>query len=282
MAVIADPHHLRFSKVRLRHALLRALLMPMCSWSELANPSQGYSLVLAVPVKLRELLPANLRFLARQDRVHLEKLYIVLDQPASRELRTFADDMTRRFPELPMQFLHFNHLQTLVLDAIGWGWAYGWLSWCLGLAACQSRYMMIHDLDLLTLTPDFLEKRYRKMRDENLQYLGMEHFIWNGVNLQDRVMPSNQLMVETSFIRQQFQPIDLFSRIVPHRGRWVHFDLTQHMQTCCGKADVLPFAFMDMVHPAQMISHYTALLTKKLPALCAQFAAADPVLPFAC
>ena len=263
VAAIADPHHLRFSKVRLRHVLLRALLAPLCSWTELANPSQGYSLVLAVPVKLQDLLAANLRFLQRQDRVHLERMIIVLDQPASSELRDSADQITRRFADLPLQFLHFNPIQTWVLDALGWGWAYGWLSWCLGLAACHSRYLMIHDLDLLTLSPDFLEKRYRTMREGQLQYLGMEYFQWNSVVREDRVMPSNQLMVEAPFVRKQFEPIDLFSRIVPHRGRWVHFDLTQHMQTCCGQSQVLPFAFMDMVHPAQMISHYTALLNRK-------------------
>jgi hypothetical protein len=242
---------------------LRASLGPLVRWRELPNPSDSYSLVLACPQRLLGLLGANLRALARQNRTHLDQIYVIVDQPASPALAAREGQWCRRYPALPVTFLHFTALQTRVLDALGWGWAYAWLSWCLGLAATGSRYAVLHDLDLLTLDSDFLEKRFRAIRERGLQYLGMDRFAFNGFTEADNLMASNEMMLDAAFVRAHFAPIDLFAQVGVYRGRRVCFDLTLHAQTRAGRGGHLGYQVLEMVHPNQMICQFTALLRRR-------------------
>jgi hypothetical protein len=150
-------------------------------------------------------------------------------------------------------------MQARVLDAIGWGWAYAWLSWCLGVAATRSRYAVLHDLDLLTLDDQFLEKRFAAIRERDLQYLGMDRFAFNGFTEADNLMASNEMMLDAAFVRAHFAPIDLFSHAGLYRGRRVCFDLTLHAQSRAGRGGHMGYRVMEMVHPNQMICQFTAL-----------------------
>ncbi len=239
---------------------LRLLLRPLARWRPLPDPVQGYSLVLACPAGMVDLLGANLLALDRQDRTHLDRIWIVFDQPLNPELALAQQRLRSQYPDLPLEFLHFGPWQARVLDGIRWGWAYAWLSWCLGLAACRTRYLVIHDLDLLTLAPDFLEKRYQAIRERGVPWLGMDRFTFNGFTPEDGLVPSNEMILDAALVRRRFAPIDLFNKVTWWHGRFVHFDLTLYAQSRAGPSAHLGYRVMEMVHPNQMICQFTALL----------------------
>lgn len=252
-------HHL----ARLRMNALRALIRPLVRWNPLAAPREGYSLVLSCAWRLADMPAANLRCIDRLDLTHLDELLIIFDKPADDALRAVADRLVGAFPRLPLRFVYFTPWQTRVTDAIGWGWTYCWLAWCLGLAAASSRFVFIHDLDALPLDRDFFEKRYRLMRQRDLQYLGMQRFQFNGFTAEDNLAASNELMVDARFLRERFKPIDLFASVGVHQGRPVAYDLMLWPQTIAGRTDVLDAEFGQMVHPSQMICQFTALLNQR-------------------
>jgi hypothetical protein len=249
----------RYVVQRARMGLLRALLRPLVQWAPPADPTQTYSLVLACPARLLTLLGANLLALSRQNRTHLDRIYIVVDAVASPALAARECELMGRYAPLPIEFLHFTSVQARVLDAVGWGWAYAWLSWCVGLAASRSRYVVLHDLDLLTLDADFLERRFAAIQGRGLQYLGMDRFAFNGFNEADNLTASNEMILDAAFVRERFKPIDLFAHVGVYRGRRVCFDLTLHAQSRAGRGGHLGYRVLEMVHPNQMICQFTAL-----------------------
>lgn len=243
-------------------ACLRQLLRPLVRWRPLGKPLEGYSLVLGCSASLTELLDANLMMVRRQQRDHLRMLHIVFDEPANDRLIQAANHLRRAFPDLPLRFHYFTPLQSKVLAWIAWGWAYAWLSWCIGIKHARTRHVLIHDLDFLPLKQDFFLRRYQAVCEQQLHYLGMQHFAFNGFTAKDGLMVSNQLMLDAVHVRGRHRPLDLFVKQGRLNGKPVHFDLTLYAQSFSDRRALLPLRPLEIVHPSQMICQFTALMTQ--------------------
>jgi len=241
---------------------LRLLLRPWVRWRPLRKPREGYSLVLGCAASLTDLLDANLMMVQRQRRDHLHTFHIVFDEPANDRLIHTANHLRRAFPDLPLRFHYFTPLQSKLLARIAWGWAYAWLSWCIGIRHADTRYVLIHDLDFLPLKQDFFLRRYRAIRDQRLHFLGMQHFAFNGFTAEDGLLVSNQLMFDAVHVRSMHKPLDFFVKRGRLNRRPVYFDLTLYAQLFTDRRALLPLRSLEMVHPSQMICQFTALLTQ--------------------
>jgi hypothetical protein len=199
---------------------------------------------------------AVLRMLQRQHRTNLDRILVVFDRPRERIAFPVESRMCERFPDLPLTFLYYNPQQARTLGAIAWGWAYAWLSWSIGIAHTTTKHAILQDFDALLLRPDMLEERYSTILSRSDEYVGTRWYSGGGVEEEDRLVVTPELVFDAGFVRQQFRPIDLFNHITIHNGRTVDFDTMLYAQSLGGKKSVLPLTEQEWVHPSQMICQY--------------------------
>jgi hypothetical protein len=170
-----------YLRAKASRAALQALIAPLVRWHPLEHPGDGYTVIVASNRDLLPLLAANLELLARQDLTDAREVLVVIagtrDQVGTKTERSLLD----RFPGLPLRMLYYSMAQAAVAQRIDWGWVYSWLSWCLGIAAAQTRWVMLHDLDSLLLRPSLLAERYRAARLGDAQYLGVRYYSGGGI-----------------------------------------------------------------------------------------------------
>jgi hypothetical protein len=174
------------------------------------------------------------------------------------------EEMARQqFPQLPLEFLYYNEVEYRFFKAIGWSYTYCWKSWTDAIAACETRYALIHDMDAFLLRPDVFEERYRFIRAGRHQYVGVNVYHFNGIEREDNLVTTWELMFDVAFVREQFRPLDLFNHVCMYKGRAVEFDCFLYAQSQRGSNVVLPIRKSDMVHPTQTITQYTDLINVK-------------------
>ncbi|MFW6059412.1 MAG: WecB/TagA/CpsF family glycosyltransferase [Phycisphaeraceae bacterium] len=253
--------HLRYRIAQAQRALLRGVLRWLCSWSPLDDPRPGYTVITGCVADLPEVLHANLAMLRRQQREHLHEVLIVVDRPRAALGADFEATLRQRFPDLPLRCLYYTPRQARTLRVIRWAWCYSWLSWCIGIAACRTRYALLHDLDALLLHRDLLEQRYHAIRQRGCEYLGGKFYNGNGVVSDDRLAVTFELMFDVPFVRRTFRPTDLFNHVGRIGSRRVEFDTFLHAQTRRGRSEIERIDARDMVHPSQVFCQYTAFRT---------------------
>jgi hypothetical protein len=252
---------IRFNSVRIQRAVLRAVLGRLVSWEPISGPRNGYSVLIGCNATLSSMVGANLRTLSRQDRSNMDRIIMVMDRPKEQIDLPVEKQMRERFPELPLQFIYYTPIQARLLHAIGWGWAYAWLSWSLGIAQVQTRYALLQDFDALLLHPGILEERFRAICERGDQYVGTRWYQGNGVETQDRLVCTPEMIFDCEFVRRQFRPIDLFNHVTVHHGRTVDFDTFLYAQAKSGRNSLLAMREEDMAHPSQMICQFTHLIS---------------------
>lgn len=246
-----------------RRAGLRAMLRPLLSWRPLDEPEDGYSAIIGCASGLAPLLLTNLRMLARQQSPNLRKVLVIWDRRPTPQTEEVSAQARREYGRLPLEFVHYTPAQARVLAAVGWGWCYSWLSWSIGIAAARTRYALLHDFDAMLIRPDILEERYEAIRQRQDQYVGIRNYLGNGVYECDGLVTTFELVFDVSFVRERFQPIDLFNHVTVYKGRMVDFDTFLYAQSQAGRTSVLPIAVADMVHPSQMICQYTDYMNRR-------------------
>jgi len=251
--------NVRFRVAQAQRAALRVLLRALVSWKPMDQPAPGYSLIIGSLAELPRVLEANLTMLQRQDRTHLHEVIVVVDRPRAWLSGGFEQAIRGRHPDLPLRFLYYTPVQARTLAAIGWAWCYSWLSWCRGIAACRTRYALLHDLDALLLREDLLEQRYTAIRQRGCQYLGVKFYEGNGLNRDDKLAVTFELMFDAAYVRRMFQPTDLFNHVRRLRGRRVEFDTFLRAQGAHGRSEVERIDPRQMVHPSQVFCQYTAV-----------------------
>ena len=249
---------LRFRLAQSQRAALRGALRRLVAWRPLEAPAPGYSLIIGCVSSMPAVLHANLTMLERQRRSHLREVIVVFDQPRSALDADLEADLRRRHPALPLRCIFYTPVQARTLGLIRWAWCYSWLSWCLGIAACRTRYALLHDLDALLLREDVLEERYETIERTGCQYLGARYYQGNGIGREDRLAVTFELMFDAAYVRRTFRPTDLFNAAGRIGGRRVEFDTFLRAQARAGRVDVAPVRARDMVHPSQVFCQYTA------------------------
>jgi hypothetical protein len=251
----------RFMIKRVRFAAMRTALRPLVSWKPLQSPENGYSVIIGCSVALRPILRANLEMLTRQGRQNLARVLLAFDCTAEEARRLNIEQPLRDSygDRLPLQFIYHGKLQNKVIRGFNWGWTYSWINWSLSLAACQTRFALIHDLDAMLIQPDLLESRFTATRDAAVQYSGTAHYHCNGIDESDRLLTTFEMFCDVQFLRANFKPLDLFNLPTIWKGKPVEFDTLLWAQTRGGRGLLLPISPRDMVHPSQMICQFVAV-----------------------
>jgi hypothetical protein len=246
----------KFLRARIRRALLRALISPLVKWSPDSRSQAGLTVILACNCRLLPLLHANLLLLAKQDLREVKTIIVVFDETKDGLPAGFLEQLSGRFSALPLRFLFYSRLQKFVASMIDWGWVYSWLSWSIGIAATQTRYAMLHDLDALLLRNNVLAEQYRKICHIGVKFLGTQYYSGHGIQNEDRLVTTFEMVFDASHVRSNYRAIDLFNRVMMFCGRRVEFDTFLYVQSCSGETEIQPIAETSMVHPSQMICQY--------------------------
>jgi hypothetical protein len=250
---------LKFHLVRARRAAIRRVISPFRRWRPLDDPESGYTILIGCNAPLAAMLGANLQMLSQQDLTDCDKIIVVFDRPAGQIEYPVERVMRERFPSLPLEFLYYPRRQAKVFGALRWAWIYSWASWMQALAACRTRYALLHDFDAMLLRRDIIQERYREISRRGAQWCGIKYYKGNGVVADDGLVTTFEMMLDVPFVRERFRPIDAFNHVAVYNGRTVDFDTFLYAQTRGGKSFVLPIAEADMVHPSQVICQFSAL-----------------------
>jgi hypothetical protein len=253
----------RFNMVRAQRWALRSLLRKLVRWEPLREPREGYTILIGCSSPLAPMLLTNLLMLSRQRRDNLDRIVMVFDRPSDKIDIPIEQRAREAFPQLPLEFVYYTPVQAKALAAIGWGWSYAWLSWCLGIAHTRTRYAFLQDFDAYLIQSDLIESRYALMREARVEYLGSRWYGGNGVIHDDRLVGTPELMFDAQFVRARFKPIHLFNHVCLYKGRAVDFDTFLYPQTLAGRGQVAPISENCMVHPSQLICQFTAHMNER-------------------
>jgi hypothetical protein len=194
---------------------------------------------------------------------NLDRIIVVFARPKEEIPCPIEQQMRQAHPSLPLEFIYYSPTQARVSKSVAKTWVYSWLSWCLGMAASRTQYCLLHDFDAMLVKPDIIESRYDEIRRRGVEYCGVRNYIGNGINSEDGLVVTFELMFDVAFVRRTFRPVELVNIIDIYKGRSVDFDSLLYIQTKAGKSVILEIAEEDMVHPQQVICQFTDLTQRK-------------------
>jgi hypothetical protein len=248
----------RYLVARALRTALRAAIRPLVNWQPLAAPADGYTILIGAASRLHQILPPNMELIARQDLRDLREIIVVFDTVATPALRAMVAEIRRRHPALPLRDLYYTPFQAALSRRLGLPYVYSWLSWSVGLAASQTRYAYLHDYDAFLLNPRICRDRYEAIVARDDQYVGIRWYdAANGIVAADGLATTFEMIFDAAFVRQHFRPVELFNAISVLNGRTVDFDTLLYAQTQRGRSSVLPIPEEELVHPSQVITHFT-------------------------
>jgi hypothetical protein len=160
--------------------------------------------------------------------------------------------------------LGYSNRQALIARWINWGWVYSWMSWSLAIAHAKTNAVVIHDLDAMPLAFDLFENIYDHWLEEKAPFCGIRLYEGNGVQQEMGLVRTFELALDAQYVRQNYQPADLFNKLRLIDGRIVDFDTMLDAQRRCGRCAVRPIEEADLVHPSELICHYTNLLAGRM------------------
>jgi hypothetical protein len=242
-----------YAYAKLYRFFIRAVIRSFVRWTPMADVREGYTVIMGCVHRLPDLLFANLRCLARQDRKNLVEVLLVLDGagPEGIDAR-----IAEALPGIPHRVLRWSRWQRFVTRLFRWPWINAWLSWSIAIREIRSRHVLIQDLDALLMKRDFLERRYAAIRELDVPYLGVRWYEGNGILPEARLATTFEMMVDGEFVRKTFAPMDLFNHVTMYRGRSVDFDTFLHAEAVAGERCIIAADLDDFVHPSQMICQW--------------------------
>lgn len=259
----SDPFTYNYFKFR-RWMLDRAI-RPLVKWTPQHDVTDGYSLIIACNDNYRPILTANLMMVERQQTTHLDKVYVVFDRTPEEMGREFERETVGRFARLPIEFVYYSPAQVKVAREIDWPWLYAWIGWCQGIELSRTRYSILHDFDAFPVRPDIFEEQYRVIRDRGDVFVGVKYYNGNGLHLADELLTTWELILDGQYLRNHFQPIEMFSKIGRYQGRMVDFDTFLYAQTKVKQRSLARVGANDLVHPSQVISQVVELRNGRRP-----------------
>lgn len=239
---------------------LRVVLRWAVRWQPIAKPEPGYSIIIGASAPLSPMLAGNLLTLDRQQRDNLREIIVVFDRQRGSLPDSFEADLRKRFPRLPLTFLYYTAFQDRIAQRASLPGVYAWMSWAIAIAQVRTQYVFVQDFDAIVLNPQFIEQRFKLIREKQVHWLGIQHYRWGNVPANDEFVQTFELIFDAEFVRRRFVPVDLFDRIRTHQGRKVHFDTCLDAQSRDGRRDMVPALSDDLVHPGQVISQFTRLM----------------------
>lgn len=246
----------RFLRKRILRAGMRTLIRPLISWKPIAQPKDGYTILIGCTQRLVSMIWANLSMLNRCDMTGCDQVLIGIDSLPG-ELGIDLDAKAKEVaPNLRVKFLYYTPHQARITRLINWGWIYSWLNWSKGISQTRTKYAFLHDFDALLLNPSIIRQRWDMIRSMDVDYLGHSYYDGHGVSPADKMVTTFELMFDAELVRKNHRPIELFNTMAIFKGRRVEFDTFLNAQARSSKRFSTPIVREDMVHPSEMIVQF--------------------------
>jgi len=208
-----------------RYALNHALKWPV---HQVLN--EGYSLILGVPWHLRHLLNVNLEFIARTQSPSLQVVHVVLDRKSPQGLSQLEHSVAPHLQSLPLRFHCYSGVSGRIVEWADVSTFYNGMNCYTALSQMTTRHAILHDFDLYPLDPAYFEKIYMQMRDQHLEFCGVEYTMFDGLKPDDRVLGTWGLGMDVEYLFKRHRPVDIFHRLRIIRGRPVSLDPFSEIQ----------------------------------------------------
>jgi hypothetical protein len=203
---------------------IKVALRLMLRWKPLNGAGDRLSIVLGVPWDLRHILSVNLQFVALTVLAEIEKIFVVFDRCHHAEMDDIERDMRSRFPELPMEFMHYPAISGRIIEAVHVSTFYNSMNTTLALSRCNTKYAVLHDFDLYPLKPDHFTSIMHAMRSNSWHFSGHELTHFDGLEDPDLQIGTWTLGIDVEWLRANYCPVDCFHRVTKHRGRYFNLD----------------------------------------------------------
>jgi hypothetical protein len=233
----------------------------LVTWRPMHDPLPGYTVVLGCMHALAPVAIANLRFCAQQDATRLHEMVLVFDCLVDDIPPEVVDVVREVSPKIRVRLAGYTKHQRSVTRLIKWGWVYSWLSWSLAIAQARTRAVILHDLDAMPVDAALFEQLYDHWLEAGAEFCGIKLYLENGVTKDMNLVRTYELVLDAAYVRERFQPFDLFNKLRLVDGRLVKFDTFLHAQWHSPRRAVRSIDEATLVHPSLLICHYTDLVS---------------------
>ena len=248
-------------KRRFGQFLLRSILNRCVVWQPAAKLDDGYSIILACVSSLAPLAVANLRLCAKSNGPRLSEIIVVFDCLPGNVPQCVLEAIRELSDGIEIRVLTYTKHQHRVARLLQNGWVYSWMSWCIGIAHAKTRAVIIHDLDAMPIASGIFEQIYDNWLASKAEFCGIDHYQGNGVTLEMGLVRTYELALDSNYVRRRFRPIDLYNKTDWREGRIVKLDTMLHAQMQSPRRVVRRIDETQLVHPSQLICHYTGLIS---------------------
>lgn len=251
----------KFTYKSLMRRPLRMLLQPLANWEPLSRHEPGYTIVIAGMHQLWPVAVANLRLVSQCDQTNLREVILVMDQTLEQLPDQFKEQVSEiQSLGLNVRLLGYNPSQLRISRGINWGWVYSWLSWSIGIANAETRWVLLHDLDAMPIDPDIFRRLASAAVEANCQFQGVRYYTGNGVTADMRLVTTFEMVANVEWLRGTAKPIDCFNQIQLENGQYVDFDTLLEVQRRAPSRRVESVGENSLVHPTQLICQFTDLV----------------------
>ncbi|PCI09670.1 hypothetical protein COB72_05935 [bacterium] len=241
---------------------MRTSLRNLVSWegAQENGSEPGYTITIACMRSITNVVIANVQLLSRIDAANCKELVLVFDcekedlDPEVLEVLNGID--------LPMDLVvqFYSSKQKRVAQAINWGWVFAWMSWSLAIGRCKTSHLILHDLDALALDPDFFEVIYQRALETGKDFHAIRTYSGSGVGKEHGLGTTFELVLKPDAIRTKFKPLEAFNTLKIVDGKIIDFDTLLWIQFQLKNTSVEAVDESQLVHPSQLICHYTDFL----------------------
>ena len=259
------PNWLAYQAARLKRMPMVSQLRDLVSWEPLAQPEEGYTVVIGCMAALPDVAVTNLNLMRRMNMPSAKQVILVFDRPKPLMPEGLTGHIEEARGDIPITILNYSEKQHAVAERIKWGWVYAWMSWSIGIGASTTRHVLLHDLDAMPVNPDFFERRYELAKDSSKAFFGIRWYKGNGIEPADKLTTTFEMVLDAQVMRAKTKPIHGFNTIRKLGTRACDFDTFLYSQLLVGSSGEAPIDEGDMVHPSQMICQYTDMVAGRNP-----------------
>jgi hypothetical protein len=258
-------NRLSYELARVRRASIRRKIRNLVSWEPAAQLEPGCTAMVGMSSLMPDVLLGNLSCLNDNVWPELKYVHVVVDSTPGCLPDGLEEKVAAACDRFQVRFFYYNDQQARTTRAVRLPYIYSWLSWCIGIAACRTHTLLLHDYDALILN-DVLARRYQAFLTSGSKIQGIQWYNVpaNGISPDDRLATTFEAFVETAWLRT-FPPIRLFNSFGRRGRRSLDYDTLldiQHNETEIEDRTIAPMSQDDLVHPSQMVHQFTMFLRR--------------------
>lgn len=253
---------LAYELARVRRASIRRRIRNLVAWDPTPKSSlePGCTALVGMSSLMPDVLLGNLTCLNDNAWPDLKEVCVVVDSTRGCLPDGYEQSVASTCNRFRVRFCYYNDEQARVSRAIRLPYVYCWLSWCIGIASCQTRTILLHDYDALILN-DALARRHASFVASGSVVQGIQWYNVpaNGIDHGDCLATTFEAFVDTAWVRS-FPPIRLFNVIKRRGKRSLDYDIlldVQHNEIPAEQRSIEPMSQDDLVHPSQMVHQFT-------------------------